>query len=125
MTASVISKGADIVSDAKGLASLKVASEFGVDSYSNLRKSVINTYGKGSNLEVHHLIEKRFVKNTGINPNSMKSIVVTKEEHRLFTNEWRKLIPYNTKKVSESEIKAAAKQVYKDYPDILKALGLD
>lgn len=55
----------------------------------------------------------------------MKSIVVTKEEHRLFTNEWRKLIPYNTKKVSESEIKAAAKQVYKDYPDILKALGLD
>lgn len=71
------------------------------------------------------MIEKRFVKNTGINPNSMKSIVVTKEEHRLFTNEWRKLIPYNTKKVSESEIKAAAKQVYKDYPDILKALGLD
>ena len=55
----------------------------------------------------------------------MKSIVVTKEEHRVFTNQWRKLIPYNTKQVSESEIKAAAKQVYKDYPDILKALGLD
>ena len=125
MTASVISKGTDIVSDAKGLASLKVASEFGVDSYSNLRKSVINKYGKGSNLEVHHLIEKRFVKNTGINPNSMQSIVVTKEEHRLFTNQWRKEIPYGTKDLTRDQIMEVAKEIYKDYPEILKALNIE
>ena len=55
----------------------------------------------------------------------MQSIVVTKEEHRLFTNQWRKEIPYGTKDLTRDQIMEVAKEIYKDYPEILKALNIE
>ncbi|MFK8288388.1 hypothetical protein ACI76W_03930 [Capnocytophaga canimorsus] len=100
--------------------SLKHAVTYGIDSYKNLRKLV-----KGTGLEVHHLIEKRFAKifKPPKKAREMLSMVLTKEEHQVFTNTWRKAIPYGTKP-TEKQIKAAAKEIYKNYPEILKALGL-
>ena len=44
----------------------------------------------------------------------------------MFTNAWRKEIPYgvSTRVASNSEIWEAAGRIYKDYPSILEVLGL-
>ena len=76
------------------LQSFDKASEFGVDSYKTLKKSVKSTYGTGSGLEVHHLIEKRFAKQLGMKETDIPSIVLTKDEHQKFTNVWRETIGY-------------------------------
>ena len=57
----------------------KYASKYGLKSYKELKKLV-----KGTGLEVHHLIEKRFA-GVWIPPkvkNDMLSIALTKEEHQ-------------------------------------------
>lgn len=62
----------------------------------------------------------------------MLSIVVTDAEHIKFTVAWRCAIGYstdinaliNTRTALKPDIEVAAKQIYKDYPEILKALGL-
>ncbi len=61
---------------AKGFGTLSRAGEFGIGSYSSLRKLV----GKGSSLQVHHLIEKRFADVLNVKKGEMLSIVVTKPE---------------------------------------------
>ena len=57
--------------------------------------------------------------------------MLTKEEHQAFTNAWRKAIPYNnsvsvlkTSTATRNDVINAAKDIYGDYPEILKALGL-
>lgn len=114
----------NIAEGAKSLSGFEKAAEFGVDSYKNLRTAVLSKYGKGSGLEVHHLVEKRLVKGMDIDPNQMKAIVLTKEEHQIFTARWRKEIPYGTENVSDDMIMDAAKKVYEDHLDILEILGL-
>lgn len=55
-----------------------------------------------------------------------------KSEHQQFTNRWRELIGHDDEKAAivktstatVEQIYNAAKEVYKDYPTILKALGL-
>ena len=86
---------------------------------------------KEAGTEVHHLYEKRFANTLGMNAGQMSSIVLTKAEHVKFTTMWRLEIGYknsgkaiNTATATEEQIKAAARNVYKDYPEILKALGL-
>ena len=61
----------------------------------------------------------------------MASIALTKTEHQVFTNAWRKAIGYvgdktavTTATATKAQIEAAARIVYKNYPQILKALGL-
>jgi hypothetical protein len=57
----------------------------------------------------------------------MASIAVTGAEHQLFTNAWRKAIPYGpegTGMATRMQVETAARQIYSDYPDLLKALGL-
>lgn len=67
----------------------------------------------------------------GVNPGSMSSIAVTAEEHQIFTNAWRNAIGYkgsksviNTTNATKEQIYKAAKDIYKNYPAILKTLGL-
>ena len=59
----------------------------------------------------------------------------TAEHYKLFTGPWRKAIPYklidppgpnglNTVTATLDDIKRAARKIYKDYPEILQALGL-
>lgn len=105
------------------------AAEFGVDSYKNLKKSVQATYGTGSGLEVHHLIEKRFAKHMGMKEADMPSIVLTKDEHRQFTSAWREVIGYKksgkqitTATATREKILKEARNIYKDYPELLKAI---
>jgi len=81
---------------------------------------------RGSGLEVHHLVEKRFADTLDIAHGDMLSIVLTKEEHQLFTNGWRKAIGYGsaTLGADKKRIVEAARDVYRNSPGILQALGL-
>ena len=103
------------------------AAEFGVDSYNALRKNVLDTYGTGSGLEVHHLIEQRFADTMGLKSGDMPSIVLTKDEHKSFTAAWKEAIGYkgsgnsvNTETATKDQVLSAAKKIYKDYPELLK-----
>ena len=88
-----------------------------IDSYKTLRK-----VNKGTGLEVHHIVEKRFAKDLDIeDTGSMLSIALTKSEHRVYTNAWRNEIGYKTGRHSPTEIWEAAKKIYIDRPDLLEA----
>lgn len=45
-------------------------------------------------MEVHHLIEKRFAKTLGIDPDDIPSILLPKGDHQVITNAFRKEIGY-------------------------------
>ena len=56
----------------------------------------------GTGLQVHHLIEKRFLLIEDIKDNfetsgKMPSVILTKEEHQTYTNAWRAEFPYGGK----------------------------
>ena len=121
----------DAIRLTKELQKFEKASEFGIDSYKSLTKAVAEKYGKGSGLEVHHLIEQRLAKAWGMNVDEIPSVVLTKEEHQVFTNKWRKEIGYinskaeiKTGNATREQIIEAAKEVYKDYPEFLKVLKI-
>ena len=76
---------------------------------------------KGTGLEVHHLIEKRFYPALQINgiqlyasTGQMPSVVVTHEEHQIYTNAWRAEFPYgiNYYEVPLETIKSFAIEYY-------------
>ena len=57
----------------------------------------------------------------------MDSIILTKEEHRFFTNAWRGRLPYGTT-YKKGEIYQVGMEIYKDYPslqNVLKRVLLD
>ncbi|WNB17009.1 RHS repeat domain-containing protein [Marivirga arenosa] len=97
------------------------ANQYGIKSYGALKAL---TAGKG--LQVHHLIEKRFASIMGEKATQMLSIALTKTEHQAFTNAWRKAIPYGngTINATREQVINTARQIYKDYPEILNALKL-
>ena len=57
---------------------------------------------------------------------SMVSIVLTKAEHNVFTDKWRKAIPHdgNSEYVPRKKVMSTAREIYRHYPEILKALNL-
>jgi len=81
---------------------------------------------KGIGEEAHHLFEKRFAGVLKQEAKEMLSTAVTKAEHQGFTNAWRKAISYGkgTAEATEATVKSTAKEIYANYPSILKALGL-
>ena len=93
-----------------------------IDTYRDLRK-----VNKGSGLEVHHIVEKRFVKPLDIKTNktatTMYSIPLTKSQHQDFTNMWREYVPYggspDLKKVVEAGVK-----IYGSDPRLMRAFIL-
>jgi RHS repeat-associated protein len=103
-----------------GLSSFSQASKYGVKSYSELKKLT-----KGTGLEAHHLLEKRFASVLGQKVGDMSSIALTKAEHQVFTNAWRKAIPYGqgTANATLKQVENAARQIYKGHPDLIKSLG--
>ena len=125
----VAHRGAEMIrGGSEAFRGLKYAGEFGIDTYSRLRKAVVEIYGKGSGLEVHHLIEKRFAEVLNVNKSSIPSTVLTKEEHRVFTNFWRDTIGYmksNGEKRTDTSLEKiinSAQKIYKDYPEFLEAI---
>ena len=115
-------RGVELVSNSYGsvrrLANFAYATEYGIDTYRNLRQ-----FTKGTGLEVHHVIEKRFSGVIGINKNELLSVVLTREEHNAFTKRWREQIPYGTiyGELKRSQLWDAAKKVYFDCPELLDA----
>lgn len=86
-----------------------------IDTYSNLKKQA-----KGTGNGVHHIIEKRFAKSLKLgDTNQMGSVILTKSQHRVYTNAWRKALPYG-KTYNAEQVLNAAKSVYKSAPDLLK-----
>jgi len=104
-----------------GLEGFEHAATYGIKSYNTLRGLV-----KGTGLEVHHLVEKRFAKLLEISPGKMKSIALTPEEHAVFTKAWRQAIPYGqgTVNATKQQVAAAARKIYENYPAIRSALGI-
>jgi hypothetical protein len=80
--------------------------------------------GTGSGLQVHHLIEKRFAGVMQVKEGEMLSVVVTRTEHQVFTNQWRSMFPYGRPPPSQAQIMDAARSIYANHPAILKSLGL-
>lgn len=109
------------ISARAGFGGLSRAGEFGVRPYRDLKAAV-----KGTGLQSHHLYEKRFAKVMGQKPGKMASVAVTGAEHQKFTNAWRAAIPYGqgTANATSDQVRAAARQIYANQPEILKALGL-
>ena len=74
------------------------------------------------------MIEKRFAEVLHVNKSSIPSTVLTKEEHRAFTNFWRDAIGYiknNGEKGANASLEKvikSAQEIYKDYPEFLEAL---
>ena len=59
-----------------------------------------------------------------VKADDIPSIVLTKEEHRVFTQKWRKEIPYGSdySDFNIDDIKSMYAKIYSDYPDIIKVL---
>lgn len=118
------------------------AKKFGFKSYDDFVKYFKELGIKRSELgvQVHHLFEKRLAQSPAIrnflgsDHGKWKSIVLTTAEHQRFTTAWVRAIGrrggnpgwtgYTSDNVTVEAMKRAAKQIYKDYPEILKALGL-
>ena len=89
-----------------------------IGTYKDLKK-----LNKGSGLEVHHIVEKRFARS--ISPNlkqsEMLSVALDPVEHRAFTNAWRTNLPYGKADYGVNEIWVAAQKIYANYPSLLEA----
>ncbi len=104
---------------------LSQAAEHGIKAYRELRKATT-----GTGLQVHHLVERRFanlLRLTTSQSGSIPSVVVTPEEHQVFTNEWRSVIGYvnsisniNTSKATYQDVYSAVNRIYQNYPVLLE-----
>jgi len=106
----------------EGFGKLMQAARFGVLPYGELKSEL-----QGTCLEAHHLLEQRFAPQLGRRPRDMLSVAVTDDEHQVFTNAWRKAIPYGkkTRKATLDQIHGAACQIYKGHQAFLDALNID
>jgi len=103
---------------------LSRAAQFGILGETQMAKALV-----GTGLQRHHLLEQRFIPKMGGDPRMKLSVAVTEAEHQKFTNEWRKKIPYGEEgtfspRFQRAEIIKAAREIYQQYPAILKALDL-
>lgn len=119
------------------------AQKFGIQTFTQLQQEFVNLGLSASqmNVQFHHLIEQRFSGVPGVSQwlgastNNWNSIVLTTQEHQVFTNAWRAAISTNnmnnpgwtntfTYNATIEDVKEAARQIYANYPEILEALGL-
>lgn len=107
----------------RGLDTFSRAAEFGIRSCKQLRTMI-----EGTGLQAHHIVEQRFARTLGINPEQMPSVALTPDEHQVLTNAWRQLIgysnstnPVNTITATAQDVWSAAQEIYAAYPDLLEA----
>jgi hypothetical protein len=80
----------------------------------------------------HHLVEKRFAPNLGVNPDDIPAAYLTRDEHNVITQRWNDEIGYRnqtsrnirTDNASPAQIRAAAQRVYHDRSDFLNAVNV-
>ena len=110
----------------RGINKVADGADAAIDTYRNLRK-----VNKGSGLEVHHILEKRLARDIskGVAEkqsrkafNNIYSIALTKEDHQIFTNLWRRNLNYGITHDHTDEILKAGLDVYKDRPDLYGAM---
>ena len=73
--------------------------------------------------EIKSELQKYKLQKLGISANKMLSVVVTSEEHAIFTDAWRKEFSYGIDygKIGLDQLWAAAQKIYADYPELLDA----
>lgn len=82
------------------------------------------------NDEIHHIVEKRLLKQLGIRKvDDTPGIVLPKEVHRIYTQRWRNALPRrgqngHLRNPSKDDIINAAYEVYRDSPIMLKEVLL-
>ena len=112
----VATKIDNVVDVADGISDTAKVVDNSIDTYKALRK--VNA---GNDLEVHHIVEKRFNNVVNKNSNEMLSIALTHEEHAVYTCEWRKHLPYG-KMYEIDDIWEAAQEIYAKQPRLLEAV---
>ena len=89
-------------------------------TYKSLKKLFKGIKG----IEVHHIIEKRFVSifKKCKNADAFLSIPLDKDLHKIITKRWRQAIPYGTKykNITYTQMKNAINYVYSDMPELKK-----
>lgn len=113
------------------LAASRATSMAGISSTAASRTSwtigKFSELAKRTGLDRHHLIERRFAHLFDQKVDDMLSILVDPKFHyKQFTSKWRQLIPHRegTDTATKEQVIRAAREVYKNYPELLKALGL-
>lgn len=89
-----------------------------IDTYRNLRNLT-----KGSGLEVHHIVEKRFKERAKISvsiTDDMLSIALSNTDHKAYTKAWREALPYGSN-YSKKQVLEAAIKIYAKDPRLLGA----
>ena len=83
---------------------------------------------KGTDLEAHHLIEKRFADVLGIKEGDIISVALDKNSHQKITNRMRDKIPYEMKGADQgrfSTTKANKEDVWRATKETYTELGLE
>lgn len=114
----VLNKGTEFIEGAQETAQALKRADHVVDTYRNLRKTT-----KGTGLEVHHIVEKKFADALGLSrgqTDEMLSIALSKTDHRVYTNKWRQALPYG-KAYTADEIWGVAMDISRDDPALLDA----
>lgn len=80
------------------------------------------------NIELHHIIEKRFAKVFRFDPKYWPAVAIDKDVHKIITKRFRDAYEYNTKrksnhysKLRKVDMQNIVKEVYKDMPELRKA----
>ena len=106
-------KGAKLTLSAPSkLSELTKNSKYITGTYKQLKK----LFKKLKNVEIHHLVEKRFSVLFKVKVDDYLSIPLGKAVHRVITNRWRKEIPYGTdyRKISYAKMKNINERNYGD-----------
>lgn len=101
-----------------------------VGSYSALRK-IYRGAKKRKNIELHHIIEKRFSEVLNGSPSDWPCVALDKKLHRVITNRFKKEFRYSKKgederykRISYSRMVKIVNRVYYDMPELRK-IALD
>jgi hypothetical protein len=105
------------------LLGFKEAGKYGVWPFKMSQKLV----PVGSELQKHHLVERRFAETLKVAEGEIPSIVLTVEEHAKYTSRWlaeigrRNMdVPIRTDNATVQNIWEAAQVVYEDSPELLE-----
>lgn len=118
-----------LIKVASKISDFKTAKYLTIGSYSKVKRMFRGAKG----IEVHHLIEKRFLKtgymwqkgkygNIKLLETKMMSVPISKSLHKTITKRWRKEIPYryNYSSLSKDRMIKAINNVYYDMPALKK-----
>ena len=121
----VVKGGKKLIKVASKVSDFKTAKYLTIGTYSKVKKLFKGAKG----IEVHHIIEKRFLKTgkmkNGTKPlrqSKMMSVPLEKGLHREITNRWREEFPYGCKykDITKEGMKKAIEKIYEDMPALKK-----